>query len=178
MRFIYFTTFFIFCDCVPRTWLNPCLAETTSTKSTKSIKSRQIELGVLVDLILFETEDIKYGFDIFVHDRMCFLTTDNMNSVQMLGIFHATAFYINRLRRKYRLNRSTSILLEIIRVLRCEIETGSGLRPLSWKRLKAKIINVDMTNLIFEKYLIYSLRNFLYKFKNNVHLYEKIKKIC
>lgn len=100
-----------------------------------------------------------------------------MNSIQMLGIFHITAFYIERSRRRQSQPHSNiRKLLELIRQLRCEIEIN--IRPLPWRHLKGRISMLDLSNVVFERYLLRELRAFLELFKNNTEVYDKIKKLC
>lgn len=109
---------------------------------------------------------------------MCFLNSSENTSVQMLDVFHITAFYIARSQRKCRPYESLGSIykvMELIRQLRCEISHKT--RPWPWRQLKARISNVNLCNTIYEDYLVDSLRQFLYAFKNNTHTLNKIKHI-
>lgn len=103
---------------------------------------------------------------------MCFLNTDQINSIQMLGLFHMTAFYIEKSFRKLGINTlQIRKILNHIRRLRCEIEVNT--RPFPWKKFK-KDIKKDFSNIIFQEYLVFSLNKFLYAFKNDTCVDDKL----
>lgn len=157
MRLLYFFNFLVMCESIPRIWRDPCLKEFNVNVPNTGCSKK--ELFVLVDLVLFETNDSKEPFDIFVQSHMNFLNVD-------LATFHITAFYIKKSQQSCRPGQSLASirkLLELIRKLRCEVEVG--IRPIPWRHLKARIRGLDLCNKIFEEYLTHSLRNFLYEFK-------------
>ena len=109
---------------------------------------------------------------------MCFLNTSDNNSLQMLDVFHMTAFYIARSQRKCRPFASLDTiyrLMELIRQLRCEINNKT--RPWPWRQLKTHVSNANLCNKVYEDYLVDSLRQFLYAFKNNTHTMNKISSV-
>lgn len=116
-----------------------------------------------------------YSFSGYVTKEMCFLNTDQMNSIQMLGLFHMAAFYIEKSYKKNGINTvQIKNILNHIRRLRCEIEGNT--RPFPWKKFKVRI-KKEFENIIFQEYLVFSLNKFLYTFKNNTHVYDKINYI-
>jgi hypothetical protein len=177
MRIIYLVVFFDICDCIPRIWREPCRQEFNIIAKNQGCSRG--ESIVLADLVLFETESLQNTFHPFIKERMCFLHTNENYSIQMLGIFHITAFYIERSQRKCRppkLPKTIHTLLENIRQLRCELEINT--KPLPWRQLKARMANLDLCNKIFEDYLLYSLRIFLNAIKHNTLTTKKITRMC
>lgn len=54
---IYLSLFFCFCSGIPIIWRNPCLSEDI-VDDVEVVDRRREELILLVELVLFETEDI------------------------------------------------------------------------------------------------------------------------
>lgn len=148
MRFIFVLFMCVCVHTIPMFWRRPCLEESVVDIPNNGISKN--EFTILLNVILFELENVQIEFHDYILKSMDFL--NHNNKYVELELLQMTSFFI--MKSQQRLKMSTfkiQRISELIRILRCELSSRRR-RPIPWRQLKF-IVEKNLSNEIYVDYL-------------------------